>query len=56
MNEIRHLTITIELDLWQPFHREFNKELDELLCKLRSKHLLNHTGNVKTTLRYSDQA
>lgn len=49
-NNITHITITIEADIWQPFQRESQRELDALLGMLRGKELLAHFGDVRTHL------
>lgn len=49
-NDIQHTVITVEFDTWQPFQREAQRELDALLGMLRSRELLAHCGNVKTTI------
>lgn len=51
MNDIQHFTITIEMDKWQPFNRECEKELDDFLFNLKERQLLPHFGNVKAVLR-----
>lgn len=50
MNEIKHHTIVIDLDIWQPFSLQAVKEIDEFLFKLKKKELLASCGNVKARL------
>lgn len=50
MNEIEHITLRIELDVWQPQMMVARAEIDTLLMMLKEKRLLAHCGNVKTTM------
>lgn len=51
MNEITKIEILITADMWQPFKRDSDKELDDLLGQLKAKTLLKHFGNVRTIIR-----
>lgn len=54
MNNIKRVKITIQGDMWQAFEKDSQKELDELLGKLRGKQLLHHYGNVRTVVENAD--
>lgn len=51
MNEIRHMTLSIDLDIWQPKSKQAMKDIDELVFKLKEGKLLGNCGNVKLTMR-----
>ena len=50
MNTIKHRTITIEFDSWEPMEKALDKDIDDLLYKIREKVVLRHAGNVKTLM------
>lgn len=47
MNVIKHIVITIEADIWEPFEKDAIRELGDLGVEIRSKRLLSHYGNVR---------
>lgn len=54
MNELHHHVITIQFDVWQPFYKDYQKELDEMISMLKTKKLLAHAGNVKTNIQETE--
>lgn len=50
MNEIHEQRLLIEFYSWAPFTKDVERELNELIMKLKNKELLGHAGYVKTTL------
>lgn len=55
MNNITHVTVTIDFDVWQPFQKDVQRELDALLGMLRAKDLLAHAGDVRTHINVNQK-
>ena len=51
MNEIKHVTLTVDFDIWQPKEKKALKDIDELVQQIKEGKLLGACGNVKTTMR-----
>ena len=45
-NEITHKKFMIEFDMWGPFRKKAEKDLDSFLSDLKEKKILVHCGNV----------
>jgi hypothetical protein len=48
-NVLSHKKIIIEYDTWEPFKRQAEKDLDDLVNKVKTKELLSHCGNIHLT-------
>lgn len=51
MNNIEHRKITIDFDVWEPFKKQAESDIDTLLSRIKEKHLLESCGNVKLTIQ-----
>lgn len=47
MNEIHHKVITITYDIWEPFDKQSQEDLDNLISLIKEKKVLSHCGNVR---------
>lgn len=47
MNIIKHFTYRLEFSTWDPFEKQTLEELDDMVNRLKCKHLLAHAGKVK---------
>ncbi len=50
MNELKQYRLIIEYFTWEPMQKAADRELDDVIAKIRTKELLGHCGNVKTRI------
>jgi hypothetical protein len=50
MNEIKHKVIIITFDIWEPFDKVSQEDLDHLISSIKEKKILGHCGNVRLTV------
>lgn len=54
-NVINHKRIVIDFDVWEPFKKDSEDDLDKLVGMVRTKELLKHCGNVHLRYEESDK-
>jgi hypothetical protein len=45
-NRVEHHRITIDFDVWEPFKKDCEVDMDELANGVKAKKLLKHCGNI----------
>lgn len=55
MNEVYHRKYVLEFDVWEPFRKVTDEELDKLRFDLKNKLLIPHAAQIRLSLETDER-